>query len=150
SARYDVDVTAAANLSVLRECQIVATCTSSKVAFVTDELVSPGTFIAAVGADNEHKQEIAPELLAASAVVADDLEQCATIGDLHHAITAGLMTRDSVRATLGEVIVGTKPGRTNDHEVIIFDSTGVAIEDVAAAAMVFERAERDGTGMVVA
>ena len=88
-------------------------------------------------------------MLAAGAVVVDDLEQCATIGDLHHAIDAGMLTRESVRATLGEVIAGIKAGRLHDNEIIVFDSTGVAIEDVGAAAMTYERAERNGIGVEI-
>lgn len=105
--------------------------------------------MAAVGADNEHKHEIEPELLRASAVIVDDLEQCATIGDRHHAIDAGLLTRGDVRATLGDVIAGQKRGRLDDDEIIVFDSTGVAIEDVAAAALTYERAVGEGAGLEV-
>ncbi len=71
---------------------------------------------AAVGADSEEKQELDPVLLASNKVVADILEQCATIGDLHHALEKGLLTRADVHAELGEVVAGTKPGRAGrDH-----------------------------------
>jgi Predicted ornithine cyclodeaminase, mu-crystallin homolog len=133
-----------------RVSDIVVTATSSSKAFLGADQISPGTFIAAVGADNEHKQEIEPELLRASVVIADDLEQCATIGDLHHAIEAGILTRDDVRATLDQIAAGTKRGRLRDDEIIIFDSTGIAIEDVAAAAIVFERGVAEGAGLEVA
>jgi alanine dehydrogenase len=128
---------------------IVVTTTSSTKAFVGIGDISPGTFIAAVGADNEHKQEIDVALFEASAVVVDDMDQCATIGDLHHALEAGVITRDDVRATLGEVVAGAKPGRLSDSEIVIFDSTGVAIEDVAAASIAYERALLDGSGQLV-
>ena len=87
-------------------------------------------------------------LLAASAVVVDVLEQCATIGDLHHALDAGLMTRSDVRAELGEVVAGLRPGRRSEDEVVDFDSTGTALQDVAAAAVVYERAVDEGRGRV--
>ena len=74
--------------------------------------VRPGTFIAAVGADSEDKQELEPALLAQGAVVTDVLEQCATIGELHHALAAGVMTRSDVRGDLGDVVAGRRPGRT--------------------------------------
>lgn len=125
---------------------IIVTCTSSTSGFIGVDHISPGTFIAAVGADNEHKQEIEPALIGASAVVVDDLDQCVTIGDLHHAIDAGVLTRADVRATLAEVVAGTNPGRLSDEEIIVFDSTGVAIEDVAAAVIAYERALVDGLG----
>jgi alanine dehydrogenase len=111
--------------------------------------ISPGTFIAAVGADNEHKQEIDIELLAASAVVVDDMDQCATIGDLHHAIDAGVLTRSDVRATLGDVVAGRKPGRSGNGEIVVFDSTGVAIEDVAVASVAYERAVTENIGLAI-
>ena len=128
---------------------IVVTCTTSRRAFLGAEHVSPGAFIAAVGADDEEKQEIDPRLLATSAVVVDSLEQCAAIGDLHHAITAGAMRAGDIRAELGDVIVDPARARRRNEEIVIFDSTGVAIQDVAAAALVYERASSDGIGMSV-
>lgn len=125
------------------------TCTTSRRAFLGPEQVAPGSFIAAVGADSEDKQELDVDLLAASAIVADILEQCATIGDLHHAIAANRLQREDVRAELGEVVAGTKPGRRSDEETVVFDSTGTAIQDVAAAAVAYERALERSAGIRV-
>jgi alanine dehydrogenase len=127
---------------------IVITCTPSRSAFLRQ--VRPGTFVAAVGADSEIKQEIAPELMASCKVVTDVLEQCATIGDLHHALDAGAMTRDDVYAELAEIVAGRKRGRVSDDEIIIFDSTGMALQDVATAAIVYERALAQGRGTEMA
>jgi alanine dehydrogenase len=99
--------------------------------------------VAGVGADNPDKQELDPALLARSAVVVDILDQAVTSGDLHHAIAAGVMSRDQVRAELGEVVAGRKRGRLHEDEIIVFDSTGTALQDVAAAAAVYERAIRE-------
>lgn len=123
---------------------IVVTCTPSRTAILHN--VAPGTFVAAIGADSEEKQELAPELMASGKVVTDLTEQCATIGDLHHAIAAGAMRREDVYAELSEVVAGRKPGRKSDDEIIIFDSTGMALQDVAAAAMVYQRAVATGRG----
>ncbi|MGH9837618.1 MAG: ornithine cyclodeaminase family protein [Blastocatellia bacterium] len=131
----------------IRQSDICVTCTPSKRFFLKSEDVAPGAFIAAVGADNEEKQEIEPQLLAAGKVVVDSLEQCVVIGDLHHAIAQGLMTRADVHAELGEVIAGVKPGRESRDEVIVFDSTGTALQDVAAAAIVYEKAVNTGRGV---
>jgi alanine dehydrogenase len=131
------------------ESDICVTCTPSKRYFLKREDVSPGTFIAAVGADNEEKQELDPALMATNKVVVDLLEQCATIGDLHHALEQGLVTKTEVYGELGEVIAGKKVGRTSDDEIIIFDSTGIALQDVAAATIVYERALSEGAGVVV-
>jgi ornithine cyclodeaminase/alanine dehydrogenase-like protein (mu-crystallin family) len=128
---------------------VIVTCTTARAPFLNVGDVSPGVFIAAVGADNPEKSEMAPALMAEARVVADVLAQCAVMGDLHHAIAAGAMTADRVRAELGDVVVGTKRGRSRDDEIVIFDSTGTAIQDVASAAIVYERARERGVGMVV-
>jgi alanine dehydrogenase len=124
----------------IQESDICVTCTPSRQFFVRKEDVSPGTFIAAVGADNEHKQEIDATLMASSKVVVDSLEQCSAIGDLHHAISAGLMRPENVYAELSEVVAGQNTGRTSENEIIIFDSTGLAIEDAITAVTVYEKA----------
>jgi alanine dehydrogenase len=129
-----------------RDSDISVTCTTSRRAILHPGDVRAGSFVAAVGADNPEKQEIEPALLAASTVVVDVLEQCATIGDLHHALDAGVMTRADVHAELGEIVAGRRPGRAADDEIIVFDSTGTALQDVAAAALVYERAVAAGRG----
>ena len=68
---------------------------------------------------------------------------------LFRSLDAGVVARRDVRATLDEVVAGVKPGRISEDEIIIFDSTGIAIEDVAAASIVFERALEDSAGLVV-
>ena len=78
--------------------------------------------------------------MASAKIVVDLLGQCSVMGDLHHAIDAGLVTSADVHAELGDLVVGRKHGRTNAEEIIVFDSTGVAIEDAASAAWVYERA----------
>jgi alanine dehydrogenase len=130
----------------VRRSDVCVTCTPSRKALVHKADVSSGTFIAAVGADDDHKQEIDPALLASCKVVVDSLDQCSTIGDLHHAISQGLMRKEDVYAELAEVVAGRKPGRTSNDEIIIFDSTGVAIEDAIAAATVYEKARGAGIG----
>src|SRR5687767_14139743 len=130
----------------IRQSDVCVTCTTATAFFVKQEDVAPGTFIAAVGADDAHKQEIDPALMAASKVVADHLEQCCAIGDTQHAIAAGLMRREDVYAELADVVAGRKPGRTSTSETITFDSTGVAIEDAVAAVAVYEKACETGAG----
>ena len=120
---------------------IVVTATSTSTPFLTPECVRPGTFIAAIGADNPHKSELDPRLFAGTKVVVDSLEQASTMGDLHHAIAA-LGPIDAVE--LADVVAGRKPGRTTDAEITIFDSTGLAIQDVAAATAAYARFVRRG------
>jgi alanine dehydrogenase len=126
--------------AALRTSDVVITCTTSRRAFLMRDDVAPGTFIAAVGSDNPEKSEIDPALMASSKVVVDSIEQCAAFGDLHHAIAAGVMSADNVYASLGAIVAGDLSGRTSDDEITIFDSTGTAIQDVAAAVLVYKRA----------
>ena len=132
--------------SAISGSDICITCTPSRQFIVHRDWVPPGCLIAAVGADNEGKQEIDPALFRSARVVVDSLEQCATIGDLHHAIDSGAITRNEIHAELGEIIAGRKPGRQSETETIVFDSSGVALGDVAAAALVYERAFELGRG----
>ncbi len=129
-----------------RASDIVITCTTASKYFLTREMVRPGTFIAAVGADNENKQEIEPHLMARSKVVTDLTDQARKIGDLHHAIRQGVMSAEAVHAQLGEVAAGLKPGRQSDEEIIIFDSTGTGLQDVAAAIAAYHGAVRQHVG----
>jgi alanine dehydrogenase len=132
-----------------RRSAICVTCTPSRKPLLHRADVAPGSFVAAVGADSEDKQELDPTLMAAGVVVVDNLEQCMTIGDLHHAVAQGALSTSDVHAELAEVVAGLKPGRRSADEITIFDSTGVAIEDVAAAAAVYESAVGAGRGVSV-
>ncbi len=126
--------------SSIQKSDVCITCTTANEFFVRKGDVRPGTFVAAVGADAEHKQEIDPDLIASAKVVADSLDQSCAIGDVHHAIAHGLMRKGDVYAELCEIVAGHKIGRDADDEIIVFDSTGVAIEDAIAAAAAYEKA----------
>ena len=132
--------------SAVPKSDVCVTCTPAKRYFIHKEHVAPGTFLAAVGADNERKQELDPQLFVFNKVVTDVLDQCAEIGDLHHAIAQGLVQPSNVYAELGELVAGRKPGRTAREEITIFDSTGTALQDAAAAAVVYERAVKQERG----
>lgn len=129
---------------------IVVTCTPARRPLIGTGDVRAGTFVAAVGADGPDKHEIAIDLLAKAVVIADVIVQCAAYGDLHHAIAQGVVSEQHVRAELGQVIAGVRPGRLTEEEIVVFDSTGTALQDVAAAALVYERAVASGRGSTVA
>ena len=151
AAELGIDVTA---IDDLREGTLVSdaivTCTSSRTPFLGVEDVRPGTFVAAVGADNPQKSEIKPELMAKAAVIVDVLQQSMVMGDMHHAINAGVMMPSDVRAELGTLIAQQRPGRLADDEITIFDSSGTGVQDVAAAARAYERARDRGLGLICA
>ena len=129
---------------------VIVTCTTATEPFLGPEMVRPGTFVAAVGADAPHKSEIRPELMAAALVVADSVAQCAVMGDLHHAIAAGAMGIDEVHGELAELVAGTKAGRSGDAQITLFDSTGTAVQDVASAVLIYRRALAADAGRQVA
>lgn len=141
-ARFGVTAAAAPDLEkALSESDICVTCTPAKAAFVRHEWVRPGTFVAAVGADSPDKQELDPLLLRGNKVVADILEQCIHVGEIHHGIAGGTLRAEEVHAELGQVIAGTRVGRTGAREITVFDSTGTALQDVAAAVLVYRKVE---------
>jgi len=142
-------VTAAGSLAdATREADIIVTCTTAQKPFLTPGDVKPGAFIAAVGADNPGKSEIDPALMKKARVVVDSLDQCSTMGDLHHALDAGAMTKQAVHAELADIVVGARPGRSEAGEIFIFDSTGTALQDVTSAALAYERARDLGRGQL--
>lgn len=147
AAELNLEIEAVTDLrQALAQSDVIVTCTTATEFFVRKDDIQPGAFLAAVGADDAHKQEIDPALMASAKIVADHLEQCCAIGDTHHAIAAGLMQKSDVYAELAEVVAGQKPGRTSESEIVVFDSTGVAIEDAVSAALVYEKAVENGSG----
>lgn len=147
SARLSLDVTPTAVLrTALADAQVCITCTPSRKWFLGADDVPAGMFISAIGADSPEKQELEPALVAKSKLVCDILDQCANVGEFHHAISEKLVTRDHCYAQLGEILTGQKPGRTSPDEIIVFDSTGTALQDVASAAAAYERAIATGVG----
>ena len=142
------DVSVARDLAeAARQSDIIVTCTTAKRAFLAPDMVRPGAFIAAVGADSEDKQEIDPRLMAGARVVTDVTDQACRIGDLRHAIEAGAMTRGQVHAELAEVVAGLRPGREGEGEIVVFDSTGTGLQDVAAAIAVYRKAIEENAGI---
>jgi alanine dehydrogenase len=143
----NLDVQLALDLpSATQVSDVIVTCTPARHWYLAREYVRAGTFIAAVGADSPEKQELEPALMAASVVVCDLVEQAVKVGDVHHAIDTNLMRQDTIRGSLGAVIGGRVHGRVNLDDVIVFDSTGTAIQDATAAALVYERVCAEGRG----
>ena len=132
---------------VTRASDVIVTCTSARVPFLGLDDVSPGCFVAAVGADNPAKSEIKPELMARATVIVDLLDQAVVMGDLHHAVAAGVTRVDDVAAELGQVVAGIRPGRQAPDQIIVFDSSGTGVQDVAAAAIAYEVARDRGLGV---
>lgn len=123
---------------------IVCTLTPAISPVIRASWVRPGTHINAVGADAPGKQELEPEILKMARVVVDDLAQACHGGEINVAVRKSLFDEGKVWSTLGDVISGTKPGRENERAITVFDSTGLAIEDLATAKLVYEKARERG------
>lgn len=150
SAALGFPVTPATDLgAALAASDVCCTCTPARTPFLLRAHVRPGMFIAAVGADDPSKSEIHPDVFRDATVVVDVLEQCLEIGDLRHAVAAGAIQPSGVHATLGGIAAGRKPGRRSPDERTLFDSTGTALQDVAAAAVVYERSVAAGRGLPI-
>jgi alanine dehydrogenase len=125
-------------------CDIVCTLTPSRSPIVKREWIRPGTHINAVGADAPGKQELEPSILKEATVVVDDLTQASHSGEINVPIEKGLYSVNEVYGTLAEVIVGRKKGRIDSKAITVFDSTGIAVEDIAVAKLLFEKAQQAG------
>ncbi len=126
---------------------LVITATPSRQALVFADWVRPGTTLIAVGSDTPDKQELDPNVLTrADMVITDSLSQCTKIGEIHHALTAGLLSLDGVTGELGEVVTGRIPGRTADDQIIVCDLSGVAVLDASITTTVMEKAYFMGLG----
>jgi alanine dehydrogenase len=122
------------------QSQIVVTCTPAREPFLHRSDIGQGTFIAAVGADSFDKQEIETRITAEATLVTDITAQCAVSGELHHALAANLVDLDHVHAEIGQIIAGQRCGRSAPDELIVFDSTGTALQDVACAGAIYRNA----------
>jgi ornithine cyclodeaminase/alanine dehydrogenase-like protein (mu-crystallin family) len=142
---HGLDSSAVADLAeAARASDAIVACTTAREPFLMPGQVLPGSFVAAVGADSPDKSEVHPALMGHALVVVDVLEQCLDMGDLRHAVRAGTMRVEDVHAALGAILTGAAPGRVSDDQLFVFDSTGTALQDVASAAVLYERACRLG------
>lgn len=130
-------------------CPVICIATPSSKPVIQRAWVRPGTHINAMGADGPGKQELDPQILREGRIIVDEPEQSLHGGELNVPVEQGLLTAGDIAATLGEVICGTKTGRRSRDEITIFDSTGLAIQDVALAAAIYERARERGVGQAI-
>ena len=99
-----------------------------------------------MGADGHGKQELDPQILIEGRVVVDDFPQARGSGEINVPLRQGLLEPADLDTTLGQVVAGAKPGRTAHDQITIFDSTGLAIQDVALARLIYEAARRAAVG----
>jgi ectoine utilization protein EutC len=148
TGKLDADFKAAASVQdAVRGSRIVITATPSREALINAAWIEPGTHITALGSDGPHKQELDPHILAkADRLIADSIEQCIKLGEIHHAIKLELLKREEIDGELGQVVSGTIPGRQSANEITICDLTGVGVQDAYIAALAFEKANASKAG----
>ena len=139
AAAAEIGAGVAANREEALRSDVVATVTPGKEIVVAEGTLRPGQHVSLMGADGPGKAEIAIGELARVHVFCDDWEQASHNGDLAHAVEAGVIERDDATA-LGAVLAGSAPGRRDGEEITVFDSTGLAIQDLAIALAAVERA----------
>jgi alanine dehydrogenase len=123
---------------------IVCTLTPSRSPIIKKEWIAPGTHINAIGADAPGKQELDPLILKEAVVIVDDIKQASGSGEINVPIQKGIYSVGEVYGTLAEVVAGKKKGRAHNNDVTVFDSTGIAVEDIAVAKLLFEKAQQRG------
>lgn len=129
------------------DCDILVTTTPVRSPIVKDAWVKPGTHINAIGADAKGKQELETTLTRRAKIVVDDAAQAIHSGEVNVPISEGRLKPDEIYAQIGEIVTGKVRGRTSKDEITIFDSTGLAIQDVACGRMVYETALKSGKGL---
>lgn len=141
--KYGVKAQAVKQVSnTVRDCDIVVTTTPSRKPLIQNEDISPGTHINAIGADAPGKQELSSRLVKNARVVIDEWEQASHSGEINVPFAKGIIKQKDVYAELGKIVAGLKKGRLNDKMVTIFDSTGLAFQDISTAFMAYQRLKR--------
>ncbi|MDI6602910.1 MAG: alanine dehydrogenase [Patescibacteria group bacterium] len=134
------------NLKEVCQKEIVSTTTPVREPIVKKEWILPGTHINAVGADAQGKEELEPEILKKARIVVDCWEQASHSGEINVPLAKGVISQKDIYGQLGEIVAGKKPGRENEKDVTIFDSTGLAIQDLYTANLVYKLAKRKKLG----
>ena len=128
-----------------KNSNLLITCTPSTDYFVKKEWIQEGSFIGAIGADSPGKNELDPNIMSSTKIVADIKSQVIKVGESQHAIGKELITADDIYCELGELAAGIVKGRTSKDDIFVYDSTGTAIQDVATAAFIYEKLKDDNS-----
>ncbi|MBU4491027.1 MAG: alanine dehydrogenase [Euryarchaeota archaeon] len=145
--RINCDITIKRRIKDVCNCDILVTTTPSREPIVMNKWIAEGTHINAIGADAAGKEELDPLILKRAKIVVDDFPQASHSGEVNVPLSKGLLTVKDIFCELGEVITGKKKARTKDSDITVFDSTGLAVHDVATADMVYRKALEKKIGM---
>ncbi|MGC9517290.1 MAG: alanine dehydrogenase [Methanomicrobiales archaeon] len=125
---------------------VVVTSTPVNVPVIKSDWIKDGTHINAMGADAPGKQELETTLTIRSKIIIDSWEQASHSGEINVPVSEGIIKRKDIQAKIGEVIIGKTPGRQSDEEITIFDSTGLAVQDITSAWMIYKKAVKFSLG----
>ncbi|MBT2786283.1 MULTISPECIES: ornithine cyclodeaminase family protein [unclassified Halomonas] len=139
-------ILANSNKEAVEQADILITTTRGKGPLVNADWIKPGTHIVAIGTDQQGKQELDPEIFRHAKIVNDSIEQCVTKGETCHPLHENIITRNDIHGEIGEILLNKKPGRENDTEITIFDSTGMAIQDNTTAFKIYSNAIENSIG----
>jgi alanine dehydrogenase len=142
---FDVEAVETAQEAV-KNVDVVVTTTPSRKPLISADWISPGTHINAMGADAPSKQELETRLLLKSRIVIDSWDQASHSGEINVPVSQGVIKQKDIHAKLGDVVIGKETGREG-NEITIFDSTGLAVQDVVTAGLIYRRAREQGIGM---
>lgn len=145
--RIQCDIIPKKSIREVCDCDILVTTTPSREPIVMNEWIAEGTHINAIGADAPGKEELGPKILKRAKIVVDDLPQASHSGEVNVPLEKGLLAEKDIFGELGEVVTGRKKARTSESDITIFDSTGLAIQDVATADMVYQKAMKENLGI---
>jgi ornithine cyclodeaminase len=135
---------------VVLQSDFVVTTTPTRQPYLKADWLHPGMHITCMGSDGEHKQELYADVLGrANRLVCDSKVQCFRLGELHHALKAGVIREDDEISELGELISGQKSGRQAETEITLCDLTGVGVQDTAIALFTYDRARAKGLGTIL-
>jgi len=143
-AKLSINIRPVETIQEATEADIVVTTTPSRTPIVKKQHIRPGTHINAIGADAKGKQELEADLLTNAKIIVDDIEQASHSGEINVPLSQGVIKVEDIYGTLGEVVANIKKGRENNEEITVFDSTGVAIEDIICAKLAYEKARERG------
>ena len=139
----EVEFRAAMDLSeACGQADIIVTTTPSRRPILLVDWIQPGTHVNAIGSDNPGKHELDPALLKKAMYITDSTSQCAKNGELQHAKFVGIMDDGDVHAEIGAIVVGDKPGRTDEESITVFDSTGLGAQDLAIVNLVCNSSQK--------
>lgn len=145
--KYNIEAEAVDSIKeAVKDADVISTTTPSRVPIIKEKWIAKGTHINAMGADAPGKQELESYLLQKSKIIIDCWEQAKHSGEINNPVAEGIIRRTDVHAKIGDIIIGKIRGRESEDEITIFDSTGLAVQDIVTAGIVYENALKRNIG----